>query len=43
MILFLEKIKKQHNDDESIIALNEIEKVLTDKKYGLVWEKHTEE
>ena len=42
MILFLEKIKKQHNDDESIIALNEIEKVLTDKKYGLVWEKHTE-
>lgn len=42
MILFLEKIKKQHNDDESIIALNEIEKVLTDKKYGLVWEEHTE-
>ena len=42
MILFLETIKEQHNDDESIIALNEIEKVLTDKKYGLVWEEHTE-
>lgn len=42
MILFLETIKKQHNDDESIIALNEIEKALTDKKYGLLWEEHTE-
>ena len=42
MISFLEKIKKQHSDDESLIAINQIEKELTSKKYGLVWEKHNE-
>ncbi len=42
MIEFLEKIKTQHNDDESLIALNQIEKELTAKKFGLVWEEHDE-
>ena len=42
MIAFLERLKKQHNDDESIIAFNQIERELTSKKYGLVWEKHEE-
>jgi len=42
MIAFLEKLKKQHNDDESLIAFNQIEKELTSKKYGLVWEEHEE-
>lgn len=43
MIAFLEQLKKQHSDDESIRAFNEIENQLRDKKYGLVWEEHSEE
>ncbi|MBD5467323.1 MAG: site-specific DNA-methyltransferase [Lachnospiraceae bacterium] len=43
MISFLEKLKEQHSDDESLIAINQIEKELTSKKYGLVWEEHEEE
>lgn len=42
MISFLEKLKESHNDDESLIALNQIERELTTKKYGLVWEEHEE-
>lgn len=42
MISFLEKLKEQHSDDESLIAINQIEKELTSKKYGLVWEEHEE-
>lgn len=42
MIAFLEKIKEQHNDDESLIAVNEIERELVSKKYGIVWEEHEE-
>ncbi len=43
MIEFLETLKKKHSDDESIRALNEIENHLRSKKYGLVWEEHSEE
>lgn len=43
MLAFLEELKKTHNDDASIRAFNEIENQLQDKKYGLVWEEHTEE
>ena len=43
MIGFLEDLKKTHNDDASIRAFNEIENHLRDKKYGLVWEEHSEE
>lgn len=43
MLSFLETLKKQHDDDESLMAINEIEKELTAKKYGLVWEEHEEE
>lgn len=42
MLSFLETLKEQHSDDESLIAINEIEKELTSKKYGLVWEEHEE-
>lgn len=42
MIGFLEELKQHHNDDASIRAFNEIENHLRDKKYGLVWEEHTE-
>ena len=43
MIDYLKKIKEEHSDDESLIAINEIETALTEKKFGLVWEKHLEQ
>ena len=43
MIAFLNELKKSHTDDASIIAFNEIETALTEKKYGLVFEEHNEE
>jgi adenine-specific DNA-methyltransferase len=43
MLDFLNTIRKEHKDDDSVlIALGEIENELTSKKYGLVWEKHEE-
>lgn len=43
MLAFLEELKLQHNDDETIRAFNEIENHIRDKKYGLIWEDHTEQ
>ncbi|MBQ3054088.1 MAG: site-specific DNA-methyltransferase [Clostridia bacterium] len=43
MLEFLNKIKAEHTDDESLIAINEIETEITEKKYGLVWEEHQEQ
>lgn len=43
MLEFLETLKEQHMDDASLIAINQIERELTAKKYGLVWEEHEEE
>ena len=43
MLSFLETLKEQHNDDASLIAINQIEKELTSKKYGLVWEDKPED
>lgn len=42
MIAKLEELKTLHSDDESIMALNEIENALKEKKFGLVFEEHTE-
>lgn len=42
MISFLETLKRQHSDDKSLIAINQIQSELCSKKYGLVWEKHEE-
>ena len=42
MIEYLEMLKKIHNDDENIRAITEIETVLNEKKYGLLWEEHSE-
>ena len=42
MLEFLNKLKQEHQDDDSLRALGEIEIALNEKKYGLVWEKHTE-
>ena len=43
MLNFLETLKEQHKDDAPLTAINQIEKELTSKKYGLVWEEHEEE
>ncbi|MCR4586093.1 MAG: site-specific DNA-methyltransferase [Lachnospiraceae bacterium] len=42
MLAFLEELKKEHSDDASVRAFNEIENHLKDKKFGLVFEEHTE-
>lgn len=43
MFEFLNKIREEHTDDESLVAINEIEMEITSKKYGLVWEEHEEQ
>lgn len=43
MIAFLNELKQTHSDDASIRAFNMIENHLREKKYGLVWEEHSEE
>ena len=43
MLAYINQLKQLHTDDESIKALNEIENHLTDKKFGIVFEEHTEE
>lgn len=42
MLQFLHDLKKVHTDDASIRAFNEIENALLEKKFGLVFEEHTE-
>lgn len=42
LLSFLGQLRKEHTDDASVIAFNEIENELTSKKYGLVWEEHSE-
>jgi len=42
MLAFLAELKQQHTDDTSIRAFNEIENHLPEKKFGLVFEEHTE-
>lgn len=42
MLSFLQKLRELHTDDESLIAINEIENHLKEKKYGLIWEEHSE-
>lgn len=44
MLEFLQKVRdKNKDDDEALSAINEIETELTEKKYGLVWEEHSED
>lgn len=42
MVEFLNKLREEHIDDTSTIAINEIENFINEKKYGLVWEEHSE-
>lgn len=44
MLKFLNEIREKNKDDEKVLkAINEIEKEINNKKYGLVWEEHEEE
>ena len=43
MLAYLEQLKTLNDDEEHIRAITEIENALTEKKYGLVWEEHSEE
>lgn len=42
MLKFLNQMRDEHDDTEVMLAINEIENELTEKKYGLVWEEHQE-
>lgn len=42
MLEFLEKIKATQTDEDSLIAISQIENELVEKKFGLVWEQHIE-
>ena len=41
LIKYLKKLK-EGKEDEDIRIISEIEKALNEKKYGLVWEEHSE-
>ena len=44
MLGFLDKIRENHKDDDDVlVSINEIENEILSKKYGLVWERHSEE
>lgn len=43
LVHYIETLKQHHNDDKNIRLLQELELALTEKKYGLVWEEHTED
>lgn len=42
LIAFLNEMRKIHTDKKSLNSLNELENTLNEKKYGLVWEEHSE-
>lgn len=39
---FLDEIQMEHEDEKSLRAINEIKNFIVEKKYGLVWEEHSE-
>lgn len=43
LLAYIERLKLDHTDDESLMLFNELENALTEKRYGLVFEEHTEE
>lgn len=42
MMKFLDEIQAEHEDEKSLRAINEIKNFISEKKYGLVWEEHSE-
>ena len=42
MLEYLKRLKEKNHDDENIRSITEIENALNEKKYGLVWEEHSE-
>jgi len=43
LLSYIEQLKDLHTDDESLILFNELQNALTEKRYGLVFEEHSEE
>lgn len=43
LLSYIEQLKSLHTDDESLILFNELQNALTEKRYGLVFEEHSEE
>ena len=43
MLNFIEQLKEANKEnDDNLKALNEIANALDEKRYGLLWEEHTE-
>ncbi len=42
MLDYLNSLKKEQTDDESIREITDIENYIREKKFGLVWEEHSE-
>ena len=42
LLAYIERLKEEHTDDEALILFNEIENALTEKRYGLIFEEHSE-
>lgn len=42
MLAFIDELKAQQTDENNILMLNSIRNELDGKRYGLVWEEHTE-
>ena len=42
MLSFIEKLRSQHTDIDSLKSLSDLEKYIKERKLGLVFEKHTE-
>lgn len=42
LISYLNKLRNEFQDKDNLSTINEIEEILTEKKYGLVWEEHSE-
>lgn len=42
LLSFLDELKNKQEEESSVVALNEIENFILEKKYGLLWEEHSE-
>lgn len=42
LLAFLKNLKENHSNNINSIMINEVENSLIEKKYGLVWEEHSE-
>lgn len=42
MLAYLDKLRDLHGDDESLRLINQIQNEINNKRYGLIWEEHSE-